>query len=268
MKKWIYGFALGWMVILVFTALAAPFSWAERAAAMDFRHLLAPPSLSHPMGTDALGRDLLARVGCGASVSLGVSALAVSVALLIGVAVGTVAGYRGGLVDRGLMALVDIFLCFPTFFLILAVVTVMGPGLWKVMFVIGLTNWMGAARLVRAEVLTLKEREFVLASRILGAGPVWVMTRHLIPNAIGPVITNAVLSFAAAILVETGLSFLGLGVQPPIPSWGNILMDGKATLGVAWWLTVFPGLMIFLTVFSVNILAEEWRRKVQDDSGS
>ncbi|HTL69874.1 MAG TPA: ABC transporter permease, partial [Candidatus Eisenbacteria bacterium] len=136
------------------------------------------------------------------------------------------------------------------------VIAVLGPGIFNIMAIIGLTSWMGTARLVRAEVLSLKEREFVLAARALGAGPARLMFRHLVPNALAPVIVNAVLGVSSAVLLESGLSFLGIGVQPPAPSWGNILTDGKATLGYAWWLTAFPGAMIFLTVLAANVAGE------------
>ena len=228
---------------------------------MNFQELLLAPSADHLFGTDSLGRDLLLRVLQGACVSLGVSVTAVFVAIALGILVGALAGYFGGGWDRVLMTAVDIMLCFPTFFLILAVIAVLGPGIWNVVLIIGLTSWMGPARLVRAEVLSLKEKEFILAARALGAGDAWILSRHLIPNAMGPVIVNAVLGFASAMLVETGLSFLGIGVQPPVPSWGNILADGKATLGVAWWLTFFPGAAIFLTVLGANLLARRLERR-------
>ncbi len=230
---------------------------------MNFSHLLEAPSLAHWFGTDALGRDLLTRIFYGAGTSLGVAVLAVGLALLIGTWVGAVAGYYGGTCDRLLMAAVDIMLCFPTFFLILAVIAILGPSLMNVMIIIGATSWMGVARLVRAEILSLKEREFILAARALGASSVRIIFKHLIPNALGPVIVNAVLGISSAVLVESGLSFLGVGVQPPTPSWGNILADGKAALGVAWWLTLFPGLAIFLVVLSANLLGEKMQNSIQ-----
>jgi peptide/nickel transport system permease protein len=154
------------------------------------------------------------------------------------------------------MRLVDIMLCFPSFFLILAVVAVLEPNIINIMVIIGITSWMGVARLIRAEILTLKEREFILACRALGASDLRIIIYHLIPNAIAPVLVSAVLGVASAILVESALSFLGLGVQPPTPSWGNILMEGKSCLGVCWWLTLFPGLFILITVLGYNLLGE------------
>lgn len=250
------GFAFFWLAFILTAAVLAPVFFYQNAQNMDLSRVLETPSIGHLFGTDALGRDLFARVLCGTSVSLGVSFSAVALALLVGTLFGAVAGYYKGWCERMIMGLTDILLCFPTFFLILAVIAILGPNIFNLMCIIGLTSWMGTARLVRAEVLTLKEREFVLASRALGAGDKWILFKHLVPNALGPVIVNGVLGIAAAVLTETGLSFLGIGVQPPTPSWGNILMDGKAVIGVAWWMTVFPGAMIFLTVLSVNVLGE------------
>jgi peptide/nickel transport system permease protein len=227
---------------------------------MNFSSVLEAPSPAHWLGTDALGRDLLERILSGAAVSLGVAVTAVGLSALIGILVGALAGYYGSWRDRILMGLTDLFLCFPAFFLILAVVAMVGPGIFNVAVIIGATSWMSTARLIRAEILSLKEREFILAARALGAGHARIIFKHLVPNAIGPVIVNAVLGVSSAILMETGLSFLGIGVQPPTPSWGNILMDGKAVLGVAWWVTVFPGLAIFFTVLLVNLLGQRLER--------
>lgn len=248
--------AVAWIAGIVLLSLALPFLMPERAGSMDFTKVLLSPSFEHPFGTDALGRDIFARIWSGGRVSLGVGFAAVLIAVSIGLILGAVSGYAGGWVDRVLMGFVDIMLCFPTFFLILAVIAVLGPGILNIFIIIGLTSWMGTARLVRAEVLSLREREFVLASRAMGAKDSWIIFRHMIPNALGPVIVNAVLGISSAILAETGLSFLGIGVQPPAPSWGNILSDGKAVMGIAWWITLFPGLMIFFTVLSANVLGE------------
>ncbi len=154
---------------------------------------------------------------------------------------------------------VDVMLCFPSFFLILAVIAFLEPGLTNIMIVIGFTSWMGVARLVRAETLSLRKRDFVLASKLAGAGPVRIMATHILPNAITPVLVSATLGVAGAILVESSLSFLGLGVQPPDPSWGNLLMDGKEVLEIAPWLSVFPGMAILLTVLGYNLLGEALR---------
>jgi peptide/nickel transport system permease protein len=229
---------------------------------IDVRQVLMPPSPAHLMGTDTLGRDVLSRVIFGSRVSLLVGFVAVGLATLIGLLVGAVAGYYGGLVDSFFMRLVDLMLCIPTFFLILAVIAGLGPSIWLIMVVIGVTSWMGVARLVRAEFLTLREREFVIAARALGARDLRIIFRHMLPNALVPVMVSATLGIAGAILTESALSFLGLGVQPPTPSWGNILTAGKDNIEIAWWLSVFPGLAIFFTVMSYNLLGEGIREAI------
>ena len=229
---------------------------------IDLKQVLMPPSPAHLLGTDTLGRDVLSRIIFGARVSLLVGFVAVGIATLIGLLVGALAGYYGGVLDQILMRLVDLMLCFPTIFLILAVIAVLGPNIWNIMAVIGLTGWMGVARLVRAEFLSLREREFVVAARALGASDVRLIWRHLLPNALTPVMVSATLGVAGAILVESSLSFLGLGVQPPTPSWGNMLTMGKDNIEIAWWLSVFPGLAILVTVMSYNLLGEGIREAI------
>lgn len=221
--------------------------------------LLQPPSWQHPFGTDALGRDVFARILYGGRVSLWVGFVAVGISTAIGLVLGLVSGYFSGIVDEIIMRGVDVMLCFPSFFLILAVIAFLEPGLFNIMIVIGLTSWMGVARLVRAETLSLRKRDFVLASRLAGAGPVRIILTHILPNAITPVLVSATLGVAGAILVESSLSFLGLGVQPPDPSWGNILMEGKEVLEIAPWLSIFPGLTILFTVLGYNLLGESLR---------
>lgn len=245
-------------IILVF-ALFAPLIARYDPSAMDANAILAAPSQSHILGTDTLGRDIFARIVYGSRISLSIGFIAVGIAVLVGIFFGSIAGYYGGRIDSALMRFVDIMLCFPTFFLILAVIAILEPSIFNIMVVIGATSWMGVARLIRSEILTLKERDYVAAARVMGAGDAWIIVRHLIPNAIGPVLVSATLGIGGAILTESALSFLGIGVQPPTPSWGNILMDGKSTLGVAWWLTVFPGLFILFTVLSYNLLSEGLR---------
>ncbi len=236
--------------------------WLSQADPLEIRleEALVCPSYSHPLGTDQLGRDLLSRMLYGARVSLKVGFIAVGVATLVGVMIGLIAGYWGGWVDGLLMRLVDVMLCFPSIFLILAAVAFLGPSILNLIVIIGLTGWMGLARLVRAEVLTLKEREFIQAAQVIGASPLRILFRHLLPNATAPILVSATLGVGSAILVESALSFLGIGVQPPIPSWGNILTEGEATLGVAWWLTLFPGLAIFWVILGCNLLGEGLRR--------
>jgi peptide/nickel transport system permease protein len=195
----------------------------------------------------------------GSRVSLSVGFVAVAISIFIGILVGAVAGYYGGWTDNILMRFVDTMLCFPTFFLILTVVALLGPGILKIMVVIGVTSWMGTSRFVRAEFLSLRERDFTQAARALGVKDLRIIFRHILPNALAPVFVTATLDVATAILVEAGLSFLGFGVQPPAPSWGNILTEGRTYIFDAWWLTVFPGLAILITVLSFNLLGEGLR---------
>ncbi|MBW1713681.1 MAG: ABC transporter permease, partial [Deltaproteobacteria bacterium] len=237
----------------------APFITPHDPNQFHLKRVLEAPSLSHPLGTDELGRDVLARMIYGAQISLKVGFVAVGIATLIGIVLGALAGYYSGWVDSVIMRLVDIMLCFPAFFLILAVIALLEPSIWNIMIVIGLTSWMGVARLVRAEFLGLKKREFVSAARVLGASDKRIIFRHLLPNAMAPVLVSATLGVAGAILTESALSFLGIGVQPPTPSWGNILTAGKDNIEVAWWLSVFPGLAILITVLAYNLLGEGLR---------
>ncbi len=247
------------VLILVLVAIFAPYVATDDPTAIDIKNALLGPSAGHILGTDQLGRDIFSRIVYGSRVSLSIGLIAVGLAAVIGVILGSLAGYFGGRTDSIIMRFVDIMLCFPSFFLILAVIAIIGPSIYNIMIIIGLTSWMGMARLIRAEILSLKEREFVLAAKVLGVGHWKIIVRHLIPNGIGPVLVSFVLGVAGAVLVEAGLSFLGLGVQPPMPSWGNILMEGKAALGVAWWLILFPGLAILVTVLGFNLLGEGLR---------
>ncbi|WP_027180188.1 ABC transporter permease [Maridesulfovibrio bastinii] len=240
-------------------AILAPLITHYDPFALNVNILLQPPSWQHPFGTDALGRDVLTRILYGGRVSLWVGFVAVGISTAIGLVLGLVSGYFGGWVDEIIMRGVDVMLCFPSFFLILAVIAFLEPGLFNIMLVIGLTSWMGVARLVRAETLSLRKRDFVLASKLAGAGPVRIILTHILPNAITPVLVSATLGVAGAILVESSLSFLGLGVQPPDPSWGNMLMEGKEVLEIAPWLSVFPGLTILFTVLGYNLLGESLR---------
>jgi len=252
--------AVFWLGAWVLAALAAPGFLYQAAMHIQVSQALEAPSFSHWFGTDALGRDLFLRVVCGSSVSLGIGVGAVALATLVGSWVGAIAGYFGGWREKGVLALISLFLCFPAFFLILAVMAVVGGSAWNILWILALTGWMGVARLVRAQAMSLREREFVLAARALGAGDFRILSRHILPNAMGPVRASAVLGVSSAILAEAGLSFLGIGVQPPVPSWGNLLLDGKAVLGVGWWMMFFPGVVIFLTVFFLNVLGEELSR--------
>jgi peptide/nickel transport system permease protein len=266
-KKLRYLFAAHGLLILgiflvsgmALAAFLAPWLAGCDPLRIDQNAILLSPSLVHPLGTDSLGRDVWARMLYGARVSLQVGLVSVGISVSIGTSVGLIAGWFRGLIDECLMRFVDIMLCFPAFFLILAVIAFLEPSLFNIMAVIGLTSWMGTARLVRAETLSLREREFIQAARLSGAGTVRILLRHILPNAAAPVLVSATLGVAGAILTESGLSFLGIGVQYPNPSWGNILIEGKETLGVAWWLSLFPGLAILFAVLGYNLLGEGLR---------
>ncbi|NQT23437.1 MAG: ABC transporter permease [Candidatus Omnitrophica bacterium] len=249
-------FGAGIILILALVAIFAPFVAPYDPGAIDVEDALLRPQASHLFGTDLLGRDIFSRMVYASRIALSIGIIAVGIATLLGIMLGSIAGYFGGKIDSVIMRFTDIMLCFPSFFLMLSVVAIVGPSIFNIMIIIGLTSWMGVARLLRAEVLSLKTREFVLASRALGAGDFYIIVRHLIPNGIGPVLVSFVFGIAGAILTEAGLSFLGLGVQPPHPSWGNILMEGKAVMGVGWWVIVFPGIAILVTVLAFNLLGE------------
>lgn len=249
-------FGAGIVLVLFFIALLAPWVSPHDPTDIDHEHILSRPDPHHWFGTDRLGRDVLSRVIWGSRISLLVGFVAVGIATFIGILIGALAGYYGRWVDGLVMRFVDLMLCFPTFFLILAVIAFLEPSIWNIMVVIGLTGWMGVARLVRAEFLSLREREFVLSARALGASDLRIIFRHILPNALAPVLVSATLGVAGAILTESALSFLGIGIQPPTPSWGNILTAGKDNLEIAWWLSLFPGLAILITVLGYNLLGE------------
>jgi peptide/nickel transport system permease protein len=220
---------------------------------------LLPPSAQHPLGTDELGRDTLSRILLGAHVSLLIGFVAVGISIAIGAIIGSVSGYFGGWVDTIMMRFVDMMMCIPSFFLILTVAAMLRPSIWYVAAVIGLTGWMGTSRLVRAEFLTLRETDYVQAARAVGAGPLRIIFRHILPNALPPVFVSAVLGVSGAILAEASLSYLGFGVQPPDPSWGNIVADGRQYILDAWWLIVFPGVAIFVTTLAFYVTGEGLR---------
>jgi peptide/nickel transport system permease protein len=247
------------VLLLMLASLLAPFIAPYDPTTIDVYNVLSPPSKSHMLGTDELGRDLLSRIIWGSRVSLKVGFVAVGIAIAIGIMIGSVAGFYGGRTDAILMRFVDVMLAFPTFFLILAVIAILEPSIFTIMAVIGVTGWMDVARLVRAEFLSLKERDFVDAARALGISNVRLIFRHILPNALSPVFVAATFGIAGAILTESGLSFLGLGVQPPDPSWGNILTSGKDNIEIAWWLSLYPGLAILVTVLSYNLVGEGLR---------
>lgn len=253
--------AAGLLLIALFAlaALLAPAISPSDPAAQRLTERLSPPSALHALGTDDLGRDVLSRMIYGARVSISVGIIAVGIAVLIGTLLGLISGYFGGWADAVIMRAVDIMLCFPTFFLILLVIAFLEPNIYNVMIVIGATSWPGLARLVRAQVLSLREREFVQAAKLLGLSKPRIFFVHLLPNVITPVIVSATLGVGDAILTESGLSFLGLGVQPPMSSWGQMLTAGKDYIYMAWWLSLFPGLAILATVLAFNLLGEGLR---------
>jgi peptide/nickel transport system permease protein len=248
----------GGVIVIALFAVSLLATWLAPydPNAIDLKNILAPPSGGHLFGTDQLGRDVLSRMIWGAGISLKVGFVATGIAIFIGTILGALSGYYGRWVDAVIMRFVDIMLCFPTFFLILAVIAILEPSIWNIMIVIGLTGWMGVTRLVRADFISLKERDFVQAARAIGAGDLRIIFRHILPNAMASVLVTATLGVAGAILTESALSFLGIGVQPPTPSWGNILTAGKDNIDIAWWLSFYPGLAILITVLGYNLLGE------------
>ena len=256
-------FGLGTIVVLVLAAIFGPLLWTTSPLAID--HAIIgyplPPSLQHPFGTDILGRDAFARALVGARISLTVGLTAMIIGISVGTMYGAIAGLVGGWIDGLMMRFVDAMLSFPAFFLIVTVEALTETfSLVVIVLIIGLLSWMGVARLVRAEVLSLRERDFIEAARALGASQTRIITRHLIPNAFAPVVVAATFAVGDNILVESGLSFLGLGVQIPTPSWGNMLQDALLPiLRGSWWLVVVPGMLIVITVLSFSVIGEGLR---------
>jgi len=252
-------------VFLFQRPLNAPGSWAlwppvpYSPSEYDLLENLSPPSRKHWFGTDDRGRDVLSRMIHGARISLSVGFVAVGIALIIGIILGGLAGYFGGWVDGVISRLIEILLTIPTFFLIIAIIAFLPPSIYTIMAVIGLTGWTGVARFVRAEFFKLKRLDFIQASAALGASHGRIIFLHMLPNAMAPVLVSAVFGIAGAILTESSLSFLGFGVPPPTPSWGDILSQSRDYIEFAWWLTTFPGLAIFLGITSYNLVGEGLR---------
>lgn len=249
----------GIMALLLAATLAAPLLSPQNPYEMELSQGLATPEAAHPFGRDKLGRDILSRVLYGGRTSLMVGFAAVSISVLLGVVIGGIAGYLGGVWDEAIMRVTDVFLAFPGILLAIALMSVLAPSLWNIVISLSVFGWVGYARLTRAQVLALREREFVTAARAAGAAPGRILTRHLFTNVISPVIVEASIGMAGAILAESGLSFLGLGIQPPEPSWGAMLAEGRDFLLVAPHLTIYPGIAIALTVMGLNILGDGLR---------
>jgi len=257
------------LVGIAASAIAAPLLAPFDPTLQEITLRLKPPGWTTPdgqlnlLGTDHLGRDILSRLIFGARISLIIGVSAVALAGTLGTLLGLVAGYQGGRVDDFVMRLTDTMLAMPFILLALAVIAVLGPSLRNIIFVLGITSWVSYARVVRAEVLTLRTREFVSAAQALGGDGRRIVFRHLLPNVLTPVIVIATLEVARMIILESALSFLGLGVQPPTPTWGGMLADGRAYLSTAWWQATFPGVSIMLTVLGINLLGD-WLRDVLD----
>lgn len=248
---------LGFYLVALLTPLLAPFDPAAQGNLLTER--LTAPSAAHPLGTDQFARDVLSRLLYGARVSLAIGFVAVGISVTIGTLLGAVSGFFGGWVDAVVMRFVDMVISFPRLVLLILVIALFEPSIFLIVAVLGLTQWPGTARIVRGEVLSLREREFVQAARALGFGRTRIIGRHVIPNVLAPVIVAATLGIGNTIVLEAGLSFLGLGVQPPTASWGVMVADGRNVLIDAWWISTFPGLAIVLVVLSFNLVGDGLR---------
>jgi peptide/nickel transport system permease protein len=254
---------------MAFIAIFAPVLTKYDPTSVDLAVRLKPPmpfkgsTSEHILGTDALGRDIAARLANGARVSLLVGIVAVFISGVLGVSLGLVTGYFGGWFDDVLMRLADVQLAFPFILLMLAVLAVIGPGLWNLILVLGVTGWVTYARVVRGQVFSLREKEYIIAARSIGSSSLRIIFLHIMPNVLGPVIVIASFAVASTIVAEASLSFLGLGVKPTTPTWGMMLSDGREYIRTAWWLTTLPGLALAITVLGINLLGD-WLRDVLD----
>ena len=253
------GFGLAVLLVVTLMALLADVLAPYNPNQIQPAGILAAPSVAHPLGTDAIGRDVLSRIVYGARASLLAGVVSVAVALVLGVTIGLVAGYNGGWIDDLFMRIVDALYSFPALLLALAITAILGPGLTNVMLAIGIVFTPAFARLVRGQALSVRERDFVTAARVTGAGPRRIMGAHIWPNVTAPIVVQASLQVAAAIVIEAGLSFLGLGVQPPTPSWGSMLKEGYQYMEQAPWLAFAPGAAMFLTVLAFNLFGDGLR---------
>lgn len=249
------------LAAIILFAVISPWIARYAPADIDLYNISSAPSKAHWLGTDDLGRDVFARLAEGASVSLTVGFAATLIQLLLGVLLGLIAGYFGGWIDKIIMRLVDIMMCFPFFVIAIAIAAVVGPSLWNIVFIIGFLSWTKLARIVRGEVLVIREKEFIQSARMMGLNHFEMMWRHILPNVLSPVIVYSTIAIANAILSEASLSFLGMGVRPPQASWGNMLSAAQnmRTLAYEWWLWLPPGLMIFITVLGIHFLGDGLR---------
>ena len=245
--------------LFALTALAAPILSPENPAMQHLGEGLLGPTTLHPLGQDRLGRDILSRILYGGRISIMVGLVTGGLSLVLGTVVGSVSGYVGGWTDELLMRVVDVFLAFPGILLAIALTAVLGPSIRDVIISLSAMGWVGYARITRGQILTLREREYVQAAKSMGAGPGRIIFQHLLPNAMAPLVVEATFGMAGAILTEAGLSFLGLGVQPPTPSWGSMLSEGRPYLLIAPHLTVFPGMALALLILSLNFLGDGLR---------
>ncbi len=243
------------LLVAVFAAQLAPYD--PNAQILTAR--LGAPNSAHLFGSDQLGRDVLSRIIWGSRVSLGVGFSSVAITIVIGTAIGVAAGYSGGWIDGALMRFVDVFISIPVFMLLLTIVAIYGSNVPLLITFIGVSAFPGAARIVRAEVLSLMPREFIAASRVIGSSPLRIMVRHIVPNLVPIIVVSATLRVGAAILTEAGLSYFGLGVPPPAPTWGGMVADGRTSLDVAWWVSTFPGVALLLVVIATNLVGDGLR---------
>jgi peptide/nickel transport system permease protein len=252
--------ALAVVIIVVAVALLVPLMVPQDTAIQPHpQNMLHTPDGSHPLGTDEVGRDILARLMYASRISLTVGVLAMLLSIGLGISVGAIAGYFGGWVDTGLMRLTDALLSIPVLFLLIALAVVLGPSVRTLILAIGALSWMELARIIRANILSLREREFVEAARAIGASDVLIIARHILPNTFGPIVVAGTLNVGNAMLTEAAVSYLGLGVQPPTPSWGNMLFNAQSYLWNAPWVALYPGLMIVVTVLAINFVGDGLR---------
>lgn len=249
------------LIIFIATSIFAPVITPYGRDEIDLMNTFAKPSGTHWLGTDDVGRDNFTRLIYAGRVSLSVGLVSTSIAACIGILLGAVSGFYGGKVDFMIMRVVDIFMCFPFFVIAITIAAVLGPSIWNVMIISGVLGWTSIARMVRAEVISLKEREFIEASKALGLSSTNLIFRHIIPNIVGTIIVYTTLGIASGILSEAGLSFLGLGVELPVPSWGNMLSTAQSlrSLRMHWWLWIPPGMCVFLTILSINFVGDGLR---------